>query len=151
MKTPIIILGLLIFTTIAQAVEVGWYQSGSKEFSEVFELEKRADRVLYLNKHMKFDLGIGRIEKSNEEHLGSRKPIKFDFTEIEDFLLEEKHKDLLVIWFDKTIMWNEKEVIADFISKVETLTLSTGYKRIIILGAHGAGVHFVSDKTVNEK
>jgi hypothetical protein len=151
MKILITILVLSVSLPVAKAVDLGWHQSGSKSFGEVFELEKRADRVLHLDKHMKFDLGIGRIEKAEGGRLDSRRSTKFDFAEIEDFLKEERHKDLLVIWFDKTIMWNEEAVIADFTSKSESLLRPTGYKRIIILGAHGSGVHFVLDKSFDSK
>lgn len=134
-------------------IALGFYGIG-KVFHEIFELEARADRVIWVNKEMKFDVNIGGVEKAKDGDIVTRSPILFDFEKIEYFLKKERHKDLLFIWFDKTIMWNKDEIIADFVSKVETMIRPVGYKRVIILGAHGNGVYFLFDTaltSVNEE
>ncbi len=148
MKPLLFVILLNLSLSLAQAIDIGWHSGESKTSTEIFELEQSADRVLNLNQRMEFDLGIHRIAQSGTGSTRIKRHRTFEFSEIEDFLKSERHKNLLIIWFDKTIMWNEKEIIADFVQKVRAMTDPIGYKRIIIPGAHSSGVHFVFDTAI---
>ena len=84
-------------------------------------------------------MGIGPVV-GNLAH-----PIQFDFEDIKPFLMAERHKDLLLITFDLSIMGEEKDVIKGYVTKINTMFKIFGYKRVVILGAAGSGDYILSD------
>jgi len=106
---------------------------------QLFGLEQKADRVMWYNKSREFDLNLGPIEDD------ARSPVYLKFSQIEWFLQWEKHKGMVVVWFDKSVMWNEKNFIAQRAGEVTGQMKKVGYARVIILGAHSNGIHYVAD------
>lgn len=105
----------------------------------ILKIEAKANRVVWQSKEKKFDLGLGKVAD------GARSPIHLSFDEIEEFLKQEKPKGLIVVWFDKATMWNEQDFVRTRADEVVKPMTDVGYKRVVILGAHGAGVHYVAD------
>lgn len=105
----------------------------------VFEAEQKADRVVRTDFARDFDLGLGKVEK------GIRFPVRHKFDEIKEFLIEERHKNFVVVWFDKSIMWNEKDLVQQRLNEVVGQMKEVGYKRVVVLGAHSSGVHVLID------
>ena len=148
MKALLIAFGLVLITTPAFAAELqlGFYPVASENDGPtcdlLFEIEKKADRTIWYDKEENFDLGLGEVID------GARHSMDLKFDQIKSFLKKEKHKDLIVVWFDKTVMWNEKPFIEERAKKVTGLLQEAGYKRVVILGAHAFGAHYVADTSL---
>lgn len=128
----------ILLTSICHGIEPGFYGAfESKSADGVFALTKSADRVISFRTDLQCDLGLGMVRD------GIRHPILLKRDEVEDFLKQEKHKGLLVVWFEKSIMWNDKK--AEQIAATKTFALSLGYDRVLLLGAHGSGVYVIDD------
>ncbi|MDP6044891.1 MAG: hypothetical protein QGG25_04720 [Phycisphaerae bacterium] len=117
----------------------GFYAVGKPEMDQVFELEKKADRVILCNDSREFDIGLG--PKKDEVV----RPIYLKFDQIEQYLKREKHKDIVVVWFDKSVMQHKNDLVSQRAAEVTGLLKKVGYRRVIILGAHSQGVHYLSD------
>ena len=126
-------------------LELGFYSGFSDSQEEraleeaLFALRDSADRTLRYDGAQQFDLGIGRVEN------GITSPSLFDFAEIEAFLRDERHKNLVVVTFGKPIMWNEEDLIQRHVEEVTRLLRGVGYQRVVILGSHAQGIHYVAD------
>jgi hypothetical protein len=144
-------LTLLLFGSFAfgEELKLGFYPAHAEGDAPtadlIWKLEKSADREVWHDKAKNFDLGLGEVTG------GARSPIDFKFEQIVGFLTDERHKDLIVVYFDKTVMWNEKEFISARADEVTKQMLGVGYKRVIILGAHAFGVHYVADTMLESK
>jgi hypothetical protein len=149
MKYPILALLLIASHVFGDVLKLGFYpafaEEGGPTAEAMWDLEKSADRVVWHDKAKNFDLGLGAITD------GARSPIEFNFDQIKSFLEGEKHKDLIVVYFDKTVMWNEKEFVSERAREVSKQMLDVGYKRVIVLGAHSMGVHYVADTNLETK
>ncbi|RPI73899.1 MAG: hypothetical protein EHM45_20045 [Desulfobacteraceae bacterium] len=84
-----------------------------------------------------FNLGIGEVRD------GVLYSIHFSIEQIRHFLNSERHKDFIVIWFEKPIMWGGP--IQETIQRLEPEFRKMGYKRILFLGGHCCGVHVLKD------
>jgi len=125
----------------ANGLELRYYTADEDGCREVFKIISQADRKIECDGSMKFTIGIGRVI-GNSSQL-----IKFDFDEIEPFLIKEKHKDTLVVWLGLEIMANDDKVVHDSVRKIFDMMNSLGYKRVIVLGASSGGVHYLADTT----
>ncbi len=141
MKNALIHLILLCLCAgSALGLELGFYpgfqpdgKSGGDK--QVFALEKQANRVLWQ-------------EKVKD---GTRTPEEHKISGIQDLLRREKSKECVLVWFDKSIMWSEKEFVQTRAVEVTRQMRQIGYKRVIILGAHGSGVHYVADTALQTR
>ena len=149
MKTSILALLLIVSYAYGDELKLGFYpaqsEGGLPSAVAIDNIEKSADRVIWYSKARDFDLGIGAVTDK------SRSPIEFKFDQIKRFLADEKHKDLVVIYFDKSVMWNEKEFVRKRADEVTDQMLKVGYKRVVVLGAHSSGVHYVADTNIKTK
>lgn len=139
----------LSLSVVSPALEPGFYPAFDSQekpgFDELSKLSDTADREIWMDREGKYDLFLGKITD------GARHPIELEFSEISFFLQHERHKDLLVVWFDKSIMWNEKDFITKRAREVTGRLRELGYRRIVILGAAGSGMHYVADTGLAEK
>jgi len=110
----------------------------------IFEIESKADRTISYDDEKNYDLGLEKITD------GEKSQIRFKFEEIKDFLEREKHKDLIVVWFEKLVMANKDEPVSAQAKAVVTQMKAAGYKRVVILGASGFGVHYLADSGLAE-
>ncbi|MEI7956143.1 MAG: hypothetical protein WCJ66_13330 [Verrucomicrobiota bacterium] len=143
----LLILGaLLSFSQALRAngLELRYYTADEDGCREVFKIISRADRKLECDGGMKFTIGIGRVI-GNSSQL-----IKFDFDEIMPFLIKEKHKDMLVVWLGLGIMANDDTTVRESVRKLSEMMNSLGYKRVIIIGAGGGGVHYLADTAIGQ-
>ena len=126
-------------------MELGFYSGFSDSPEEqaqaeaLFALRDVANRVLRYDGEQRWHLEIGREEN------GITTPSLFDFAGIEQLLRDERHKNLVVVTFGKPIMWNEEDVIQRHVGEVTRLLRSVGYQRVVILGSHAQGIHYVAD------
>lgn len=110
-------------------------------FKQIQETAASADRVLYCRSIDEIDIGIGSIDhRSNLRH-----PIFFKRAEIENFLKQEKNKELLTVWFEKTMRFSDRNKL-----ELKPFLNRLGYKRVLILGFHSSGVFVISD-TLSKK
>jgi hypothetical protein len=108
-------------------------------FTEIQQTASKADRTLSCRGLDDIDIGIGRMSA------GIRSPLLFKREELEDFLKQEKHKDLLVVLFEKPIMWTGPKAVDETLAKFKHFTEQLGYKRVLILGANAFGTFVVDD------
>lgn len=122
----------------AHALEPGFYSANDRaKVDQVFQVSTNADRELTFNADLRCDLGLGAVRN------GARTAIYLSQEEVEPFLKREKHKALIVVWCDKRIMSSKKK--ETLIAEVKTFATRLGYQRVLILGAHGAGVYVIAD------
>jgi hypothetical protein len=138
-KTLRLVFASVLLASLCHGIEPGFY--GASEHTSaldgVFAAVKAADRVIRFGADLQCDLGLGTVRD------GIRHPILLKRDEVADFLKKEKHKGLLVVWCEKTVMWNDKK--AEQTAAIKTFALSLGYDRVLLLGAHGSGVHVIED------
>ncbi|MBL9160516.1 MAG: hypothetical protein JNJ70_23745 [Verrucomicrobiales bacterium] len=141
MKLALLALIVISSNLCGEELELGFYPAipddQSLSSDVIFEIERNADRTLRYNREKKFDLGLA--------------PREFTFLEIKSFLEAERHKNLIVVWFDKTVMWNEQEFIRERTDEVVRQMRGVGYTRVVILGGHSAGVYYVADTNLTTK
>ena len=109
------------------------------QMAKVSDLYNRADRSLGCESDFKLTMGIGRVV-GNLAH-----PIQFDFEDIKPFLMAERHKELLLITFELSIMGEEHDVVVGYVTKVNKMFKDFGYRRVVILSAAGHGNYILSD------
>lgn len=138
MRYAIILLSMLLQIG-ARSIEPGFYSivDDRAKADEVFQVSAKADRELTFGSDLRCDLGLGTVRE------GVRTPIFLSRDEVESFLRGEKHKEILVVWCDKTIMWSDKK--ETLIAEVRKFVTRLGYQRILLLGAHASGVHVIAD------
>jgi hypothetical protein len=100
MKHSILILLLVTSSLSGEERALGFYsvisEDGRPTADAIFTIEAKADRTIWHDQDKNFDLGLGKVSD------GARTPIDLKFPEIKSFLERERHKDLVVVWFDKT-------------------------------------------------
>lgn len=149
MKLATFVLLLIASNVNGSELHLGFYpavpKNGQITAQVIFEIESKADRTIHYDRERNFDLGLEKISG------GIRHPIKLSFPEIKFFLERERHKGLIVVWFDKTVMWNEEDFIAKRATEIINRMKEIGYNRVVVLGAHSAGVHYVADTSHNNQ
>ena len=155
MRTLLHTLFLIASIQNASALDLGFYpdnESTRPGCQELLDLESRADRVIGCGKDLKLDIGVGPLVDTglDGEFRKARRPILFEFAEVESFLKNERHKDLLVFRFDKSIMWNEREEIESYVTRIIDLAKRLKYKRVMVLGSHAFGMHYLAGITSPE-
>jgi hypothetical protein len=125
-------------------LQFGFYplEAEEKELSAhvIFELEKKADRSIRQDEDGNF--GLGKMSGGVLDHIG------FRFAEIENFLKNEKHKELVVVWFDPSVMVRENEFVRNRTAEVIDQMKNFGYERVVVLGVGNAppkGIHYLAD------
>lgn len=134
-------------------LEPGFYsvfpEDGKPTADRVFKLQASADRVLRYDGGGRFDLGLGGVVKGDDVFPVWRdSPIMLKFDQIGYFLQTEKHKNLVVVEFGKSVMWDDKPVIRQEVEKVTGWMRQAGYRRIVILGMHSSGTHCLADTSL---
>jgi len=143
MKQALLAILLLSSGLSAGELKLGFYSVFSEDdraaADAISEIEAKADRTIRCDRERNFDLGLGKTVN------GGRSPMALKFDEIESFLKDEPHKNLIVVRFDKSVMWNEWDFVSKRTEEVFQQMTAVGYKRVVILGAHGSGVHYLAD------
>lgn len=122
------------------------FKDGEAAMKHLTELQVLADRVLVCDKDKKFEIGIVAVG-GGYPHLR-----KFEFFEIESFLQDEKHKDLILIQLDLSVMEMEKRESRKLMDQVVVQVEKVGYKRIIVFGSGGSRPYYYYDsKLVSPK
>jgi hypothetical protein len=122
MKMLAVLLILLMSAPSSLAYEIGTMDA---ESIAAAELERKADRHLDFSN---FDsITVGRL------------PQTFTWEQLRPFLLEEKHKDLLVIRFPKG-RWD-----ASIIEQLRSAYRGLGYKRVVVLGSTAFSIPILAD------
>lgn len=133
----------------------------SKGYDKLSDIVASADRVLKCKNIDEIDIGIGSSVELKELPRNVEPGVALDFTnetskprilkrsvvffkgsEIETFLRNEKHKDLLVV---KVIDWFNREDKPGFLKQINLLLDKLGYRRILILGTNPHGIYVVQD------
>jgi len=99
----------------------------------------QADKTINCMGTDEIDVGIGEVNQNG------RTPIYFKRTQVHEFLKEQKDKNLLVIWFLKSIMVKESPERNEILDKFKTFVGDMGYKRVLIVGAAASGIYVVYD------
>jgi len=149
MKLAVFALLLISSGLRGEEFPLGFYSAfpdvGNRPAGVIFELESKADRTMNCGLDGDFDLGLGKVTD------GSRSPLNLKFAEIKDFLESERHKDMVVVWFHKILMSGGDEAVARKAAEVTQQMQGVGYKRVVILGMAGAGVHYLADTSLKTK
>lgn len=98
-------------------------------YAQIKKLMESADRRLFCHFLDQIDIGLyplGPLEKSNTKTFIKRRPIYFKRDEIQDFLKQEKHKQLLVACVYGDMKATELYELNDFLD-------SLGYRRILVM------------------
>lgn len=114
-------------------------KDGDVAMKHLSELEVLADRILVCDKDKKFKIGIVAVG-GGYPHLRL-----FEFCEIEPFLQDEKHKDLILIKLDLSVMEMEKRESRKLMDQVIDQVEKVGYKRIIVFGSGGSRPYYYYD------
>ena len=144
-------LAFLLFASSlhGQELELGFYyifpDAGRRQAGVIFELEAKADRRMTCDDEGNFDLGLGTIADD------LRTPIPFKFPQIRYFLEQERHKEMVVVSFEKLVMAGGDEAVAKKAAEVTQQMQGVGYKRVVILGMAGSGVHYIADTNLKAK
>jgi hypothetical protein len=118
------------------------------EISAVFNTAATADRTLRCIGLDEIEVGKGKEPKAADPHFATSYFQKgFPRSKVHHFLKSEKHKDLLVIWFEKTIMWQGADKVRSILLEFKNFVSDLGYKRVLILGCHAEGVFVVYDSS----
>lgn len=143
---------LALFMSIPQLhgeeLPLGYYsvmpEEGERGSAPIFAIRDRADREITYGNDKDYDLGLGKVTD------GSRSPIYHTFGEIQRFLEQERHKEMVVVWFEKFMMSREDSVRSERVKEVINQMQQVGYKRVVILGMSASGVHYVADTELNK-
>jgi len=106
---------------------------------KIFSVLGQADKTINCMGTDEIDVGIGEVNQNG------RTPIYFKRTQVHEFLKEQKDKNLLVIWFLKSIMVKESPERNEILDKFKTFVGDMGYKRVLIVGAAASGIYVVYD------
>lgn len=120
-------------------LEPGFYSVFKNEIKSdeaVFELARKGDRVLW------FSPDIDNISFGQET---------FTRAEMKRALSRDSKKNLLVAWFQKSIMWGGESEIEKTVEQLMPFFEDLGYRRLLILGCHSSGVFVVRDEILNAK
>lgn len=142
-KKTLLTIILLSSGLSAGELKLGFYSVFSEDdrsaMTAISEIEAKADRTIRCDREKNFDLGLGKIVN------GARHRMELKFEEIESFLKNERHKNLIVVDLDKSVMWNQWDFVSQRVEEVLQQMTALGYKRVVILGAHGSGVYYLAD------
>lgn len=148
MKIVLLALFLIIPQLHGDDLRLGYYsvmpEKGELGLAPIFALRDRADREIIYGNDKDYDLGLGKVTD------GSRSPIYHSFGEIQRFLEQERHKEMVVVWFEKFLMTREESVRSERVKEVINQMQQVGYKRVVILGMSSTGVHYVADTELNK-
>jgi hypothetical protein len=125
--------------------DVGTEQiSANPILTQIFTTANHADRTIHCASIDAIDIGVGRMSGN------AMSPIYFKRDEIHEFLKRETHKDLLVVWFWKSIMWKGPTNVQEVLSRIKGFVSDLEYKRVLVLGAHALGLFVVYDSIETE-
>jgi hypothetical protein len=141
---------LIQSSPVFSKVQYGWYDIDANEIKTLSNIRKTADRVISINNDMMIDIGVGAVSLLADSVTKSRKPRLFELNETKSFFQLEKHKNLLVIDCDKTIMWNDKLIVDQFIERIKIFTSDLGYRRVVIFGDHCCGYIYIYDSNIKK-
>lgn len=139
---PIVLVIVMTFLCMTEsyALDRGFYPRGSNP-SKFKEL-KECDRVLNVRELDEIDIGL---------HTDIGNPIFFKRVEILDFLKNERHKNLLVVRFEKYLTFRSSKGNNPELENFKLFLRETGYSRVVILGSHSVGFSVIDDLKYNPK
>ncbi len=115
-----------------------YFGPGYSTDEEIWNLIESADMVADYTFRGRININVGKLE-GNVHH-----PITFNLEELEYYFDKQKHKDLIVIWFDKRAQV-DGEKIQKLVEQLNKYFFQRGYKRIVLLQGLGDGVGLYSD------
>lgn len=119
------------------SIEPGFYE-GEQNRTGIMQTWKQADRTIQCKAVDQIDLGILSHPKGYSMY--------FTPNQVKRFLQAEKHKDLLVVLLQQSIMAADEKNGQKALTKLEPFLDTLGYKRVLVLGAHAFGTFVVLDK-----
>lgn len=128
------VMALCICAAPGLSMDSGFYE-GDK-LPKVLQEWELADRTIRCRGKDQIDLGI------TSEPTGE--PLYFSRKQIAHFLKSEKHRNLLVVLFEKPILASHQEAL--IAKELQSVLDESGYKRVLILGAHTFGLFVIEDK-----
>lgn len=131
--------------TCGAAIKFKWYGFETKESSDLFRLSSSATELAWMNSDYEFNFRLQYDTVITEELDTLYNPIRLSKDETINHLNNSKNKRLLVIWFDKSVMWSGPDKEKLVLDTVRTLTNSLGFDRVTIFGAHCCGIIYLSD------
>jgi hypothetical protein len=94
------------------------------------------DRLLYCRGLDQIDIGVDEEQNSSGQSAEPGRRIKyFSRDQLRSFLMHEKHKDLLVVAFEKPLIWKGPEEVKRCSTAFQSFLKEFGYKRIVIIGS----------------
>ncbi len=128
-------------TSTTPLAPLGFYNAVSsnhhpEQTAQVFGFTNQADQLINYQSDGKYQINSGQVEE------GTRKTSLYSLEELKPLLSLKKCKDFVVVYFDKLTMTKDYEAIAAEQSKIMQ---EIGYKRVVVLGASGMGVHYIAD------
>lgn len=127
-------------TVCCEAFESRFYEfnsGASSDFENIHRSVKLADKTLTC-------VGLDQIFLSDSDESADQ---PFKRNEIGALLASGRRKELLVIWFLKPLMWAGPEKVKATICEFKKFVSMLGYKRVLILGSHSAGVFVLYDSS----
>lgn len=128
---------------------IGCTTGGMRDYSKLsfkeitaraFELEARADFVIgFCPRDNRFDIGVGRVDDEG------RHPERFAYAQLEHFFQSQKHRDLIVVIFNKNTCTNDE--IQSRVVELNRFFFQVGFKRVVIQQGYGSGRGIWSDRT----
>ena len=116
-----------------------YYGIHDEETKKIFELENQAAiSINYSPYDKKLDINIGELDGN------ARTPITFSLAELKYFFESQKHKELIVVWFDKFAP--EDINVSAHIEELNNYFFAKSYKRVLLLQGLGSGVGLYTDK-----
>ena len=114
---------------------------------EAFAVEESADIVAEHTMDGKFDIGVGRLVSVEGIEMGGRKPQYFDRDELVGFFNRQKHKEVIVLIFHKSMRNHEEDMIE--VAQMNAYFKERGYERIVIQQYRAFGRPTLSDITTD--
>jgi len=144
-----LLIAVLASTLDCLAFEPRFYSAISEpkdQIKAVFDTAATADRRIYCRDLDEIDVGIGEQHQTGKPYFAKVLDAKyFQRKEIHYFLESAKQKELLLVWFEKSIMWQGVDKVQSILLEFKRFVSDLGYQRVLILGAHAEGVYVVYD------
>lgn len=122
-----------------EKVDFGFYSGDAPEVQLIFD--SLDDNDIRINCYSELRCKISsRVPTESVDSAGVLK-----LASIKPLLQASKHKRLLFISLEKTIMKRGPDVVRRVVRAFLEMTKDTGFKRVVILGAAGNGVHYLAD------
>jgi hypothetical protein len=132
MKTALLIFAAAIQVTAATELDGKLHPIDSEIWDEI----RKADGEVFYRLRREVFVQTRRYNKETKELYGERMEIKK--ADLPKYLAKKPKKEFGVVMIEKNTLSQEK--LAVVVAEVARLFQQSGFKRILVLGAHGTGV-----------